>query len=195
MKQLVLLTILTLAVAGWAQSLGDVARASREHPKQSAKVVTNEDLKSEPSEKQPDVSGDLGQDLDHMRTVLHQICSDPRTNHGRTLSDFDKKQIEEGATPLRARVSHYESIQKHYKDALAELDSDVEARIQKTLPTGRPYTAEDVEQANLIRRDYESRKALLVKKGETDLQGFKALQQQLESVGQECSDAAKMVPD
>src|SRR3982751_2301668 len=195
MKRAFLLAVLVFAAASWAQSLGDVAREKREHTKPAAKVVTNEDLKSETVESQTEVSGDLGQELDRMRMVLHRVCSDPGTDNGRNVGESDKKEIEEAAMPLRVRFSRFEAIQKQYKEALAELDRDVEGRIQKTLPTGRPYTAEDAEQANLIRRDYESRKAVLLKKAAAELQGYKALQRQLESVAKECSEAAKTVPN
>jgi hypothetical protein len=117
MKRISVLAILTLAVSSWAQSLGDVARANRERPKQpTAKVVTNEDLKSDDGEKQSGTSGDLEQELDRMRSVFREICSDPKTEHGRKLSDYENQAIADRVKPLRrARRSvraHPEGIQR-----------------------------------------------------------------------------------
>ena len=196
MKRIGLLALLGLAVTSWAQSLGDVARANREHPKpRAAKVITNENLKSDSSEKKSAPSGDLKQELDDVRLVLREICSDPKTEHGRKLSDSDKQSIADAVKPLRARVTEFERIQKGYKDALAALNADMEAEINKAWPTARPFTETDVQRVKFIRQDYEARTASLIKKGESELQGYLTLQKDLESAGTECPEAAKTVPD
>jgi len=197
MKSIGVLALMVLAVSSWAQSLGEVARATRERPKQPAtKVITNEDLKPDPTDE--NASGpsiDLKQEIEHMRRVFHQICTDPRTQHGSKLSDYDKQEIAEGVKPLRARVKEFERIQKQYKDALAALDADMEAESKKAFPVGRPFNQKDIEKMKSMQEDYESRKAALIKRGESELQGYQAMQKELESVGNECPEAAKTVPD
>ena len=196
MKRISVLAILTLAVSSWAQSLGDVARANRERPKPpTAKVVTNEDLKSDDGEKQSGTSGDLEQELDRMRSVFREICSDPKTEHGRKLSDYENQAIADRVKPLRARVDQFERIRKGFKEALAALDNEMQIEIKKAWPTGRPFTQADVQRVKTIREDYDARKSSLIKKGESELQGYLVLQKDLESVGAECPEAAKTIPD
>ena len=161
-----MLAILTLAVSSWAQSLGDVARANRERPKQpTAKVVTNEDLKSDDGEKQSGTSGDLEQELNRMRSVFREICSDPKTEHGRKLSDYENQAIADRVKPLRARVDQFERIRKGFKEALAALDNEMQVEIKKAWPTGRPFTQADVQRVKTIREDYEASEIVIDKEG------------------------------
>ena len=180
---------------GWGQSLGDVARASREHTK-SAKVITDDDVKSEgPSDVPATNAGDLTQEIDHMRKIFRQICADPRTDHGRKLSDDDKHEMNEGIKPLRVRVNQFEQTEQHYKDALADLDKKYESKFKEIWPTTRPATDEDVEKGKALKQQYEVEKAALLKQGDGELQPYQSLLKQLESVGRECPAAAKTVSD
>jgi len=71
----------------------------------------------------------------------------------------------------------------------------MEVEIKKAWPTVRPFTQVDVQRVKTIREEYEARKSSLVKKGESELQGYLALQKDLESIGAECPEAAKTIPD
>jgi hypothetical protein len=194
MIRAILLLMLAFGLSLWGQSLGDVARENREHAK-ATKVITNDDIPGATRTEPSAVAGDLREELQHVRQILHQICSDPRTSHGRKLSDYDKRDIEDGVKPLRARVKEYEGVQKRYKDALAEIDKSWEEKFKASWPSGRPATEEDVDRVKALRRDYESEKTALQSKGESELQGYMVLQKELESVGKECPEAAKTVPD
>jgi len=196
MKRISVLAILSLAISGWAQSLGDVARANRERPKQSSvKVITNDDLKRDSSEKESGTTGDFQQDLDRMRSTFREICSDPKTDQGRKLTEYNKQEIGDRVKPLRARVDEFERIRKGFQEAVAALDNEMEVEIKKAWPTVRPFTQVDVQRVKTIREEYEARKSSLVKKGESELQGYLALQKDLESIGAECPEAAKTIPD
>src|SRR5256885_8322792 len=117
MHRMAVLIVLTLTASGWAQSLGDVVRADRERAKpRAAKVVTNDDLSGDAETKEDGNSGSLAAELAYMRKVLRGICSDPKTDHGTRLADEDKQAIDDGVTPLRARMDDFERIQKKYKD-------------------------------------------------------------------------------
>jgi cell division septum initiation protein DivIVA len=127
--------------------------------------------------------------------VLHGICADPRTESGRYLSNEDKKALDDVVKPLRARVMEFERIRKKYKSALAALDQDFEAKIVKTVNTGQPFTDADLQRVKSLRLDHDARRTALVQQGERELEGLKALQQELEKVGDECPAAAATVPD
>jgi hypothetical protein len=117
------------------QSLGDVARDSRERKKATAtKVITDEDL--EP--KKPGSTSGLDKELDRMRKILLAICDDPKTEHGRNLSDYDKKTITDGVKPLRSAWPSTRASRKKYKDDLAEMETYYEAEFQKTFSHDRP---------------------------------------------------------
>ena len=191
---LLFILIFVLGCSTWAQSLGDVARADRDHAK-TAKIITNDDIPSALQAEPSGVAGDLTQELQNMRKILHQICSDPRTNRGRKLSDYDKRDIDSGVKPLRARVNEFETLQNRYKEELAELDKNWEAKLQATWPKGRAATDDDIQRVKALREQYESEKTALRSKAESDLQPYVALQKELESVGKECPEAAKSVPD
>ena len=196
MKRIGVLAILALAVSSWAQSLGDVARANRERPKQSSvKVITNDDLKRDSSEKESGTTGDFQQALDRMRSTFREICSDPKTDHGRKLTEYNKQEIADRVKPLRARVDEFERIRKGFQEAVAALNNEMEVEIKKAWPTVRPFTQADVQRVKTIREEYEARKSSLVKKGESELQGYLSLQKDLESIGAECPEAAKTIPD
>ncbi len=187
--------ILALSYSVWAQSLGDVARASREHTK-SAKVITDDDVKTEgPSDAPASNSGDLTQEVDHMRKIFRQICADPRTDHGRKLSDDDKRDMNEAVKPLRVRVNQFEQTQQHYKDALADIDKKYEAKFKEIWPTTRPATDDDIEKGKALKQQYELEKASLLKQGDGELLPYQSLMKQLESVGRECPAAAKTITD
>src|SRR5690348_845540 len=108
MKKL-LVVVFALAGSCCAQSLGDVAKQSREQSKKKAtKTITNEDLLGNT----PLPTAGLDLELARVKQVLHDICVDPKTNEGRILTDNDKQAMEESVKPLRARVNDYLRIQK-----------------------------------------------------------------------------------
>ena len=118
-----------------------LARASRESKKATpAKVFTDEDLEPKKPSSSPGYSGDLGKELDRVRKILRGVGEDAKADHGRDLSDYDKKTIADGVKPLRFRVAEYESTQKKYKDELAEMEKYYEAEFQKTFPHDRPLS-------------------------------------------------------
>jgi hypothetical protein len=196
MQRMAVLVVLTLAVSGRAQSLGDVVRADRERPKpRAAKVVTNDNLNGDVDAKEDGNSGSLAAELAYMRKVLRGICSDPRTDHGTKLADEDKQAINDGVTPLRARMDDFERIQKKYKDALAALDEKLEADIFRVAKTGGPLTERDIQRMKSVRADYDTRRAALMMNAKAELKDYETLQKELESVGSECPEAAKTVPN
>src|SRR3954469_25464137 len=193
MRALVGIAVLALLGMCHAQSLGDVAKANRDKPKNSkTKTITNEDL---PGEKHSRPSSDMQRELDYMRQVLQGICLDPKTNQGRILSDHDKQSIDDGVKPLRARVNQYERIQKEYKQSFTKLDEDAEIALAAATPKSRPITDEDVQKFKSIRTNYAARRAELQKEAEARLGDYRKLQLELEEVGKECPEAAKTVPD
>jgi hypothetical protein len=185
--------ILIVAATCCAQSLGDVARANRAKPKpSSAKTITNEDL---PGATKTGPPSDLARELDHIKLVLQEICLDPKTNGGRTLSDYDKQALTGGVKPLRARINDYERIQKEYKQSFAKLDLEMETAMQAAAPKERALNDGDIQKLKGIRSDYEARRAALLQEGEARLSGYRKLQLDLEEIGKECPEAAKTVPD
>src|SRR5512147_2330865 len=128
--------LILLALPVHAQSLGDVVRADRERPrKHAAKVITNDDLRPLHEDPETGMTADLFDELAHMRVVLREICSDPRSDRGRKLSDYDQRSLADAAKPLRARVAAFERMDKDYKDALAALDQSMDANLQIALVT------------------------------------------------------------
>ena len=108
-KVKLVVVVLAMASSCCAQSLGDVAKQSREQSKKKAtKTITNEDL---PGNKPVSTTG-LDLELAHVKQVLHDICVDPKTNEGRILTDSDKQAMEESVKPLRVRVNEYLRIEK-----------------------------------------------------------------------------------
>ncbi len=193
MKRAIGCAILLCASASWPQSLGEIARANREQKKQrAAKVITNEDLKHE---NESGLATDVDLELDRMRVVFREVCADPRTEHGNRLSDADRKAIDDGVKPLRARVNAYERVQKQYKDELKALDEQMEMQMAKAWPKDRAFTEQDVERIKALRAEHEVRRLALISRGEGELKGYIELQKQLEAVATECPAAAKTVPD
>lgn len=134
-------------------------------------------------------------ELEHMRTILRGICSDPRTAEGRTLSDTDKAVMAAGIKPLRARVEEFERNRKKYKDALATLDQDFEAKVLKAVNSEKPLTDVDLQRVKSLRQERDARRATLIRQAEGEEQAFRAWQEEVEAVGEECSAAANTVPD
>ena len=192
MKKLVAVLLMLVGTC-CAQSLGDVAKANRDKPKNpKTKTITNEDL---PGEKRVDTNSTLALELEHVRQVLRGICEDPKTNNGRVLSDYDKQSLDDGVKPLRVRVNEYERIQKEYKQAFKKIEEDTEVALAAATPKGRPFTDEDMQKIKSIRIDYDARRAALQKEAEARLGDYRKLQLELEEVGKECPEAAKTVPD
>ncbi len=191
MKWSVLFLVLAVGTAGWAQSLGEIARADRERSKPHAsKVITNDDLRRFHGEEDTGFSPDAYDELLHLRVVLRQICSDPKSDHGRNLSDYDQQSLTDAVQPLRARVSEFERKVQEHKDALAALDREIGAELQKTIGA-----EPDLPRAKSARGELDLRRAALLKDAEIDLKGFTALQKELGSIGKECPEAANTVPD
>jgi chromosome segregation ATPase len=188
MRRLCAFAMIIVLSSLWAQSLGDVARATSNRPKAS-KVITNDDLAT------PDRTDSLQQELDRMRFVLREICADPKTERGRKLSNYDKRSIDEAVKPLRERVNAYERLRNDYKERLDALDKEMEEDSRKKWPKDRPFTEGDIQRRNAMAQDYRSRRAALAAQGENEFAGYREFQLQLESVGNECPEAAKTIPD
>jgi hypothetical protein len=171
------------------QSLGDVARDSRERKKATAtKVITDEDL--EP--KKPGSTSGLDKELDRMRKILLAICDDPKTEHGRNLSDYDKKTITDGVKPLRSAWPSTRASRKNTRTIWLKWRRITRRSFRRHFhTTGQP----DIDRVKALRLEYEGKKQNLVNRGELDLKDYGAFQKQLESVGEECPLAAKTVPD
>jgi hypothetical protein len=190
-RRLATLVLLSVAVPCCAQSLGDAARENRRQPKQqrATKVFTNDELKAEGGA--PDGAT---QEVDRVRSVFRGICDDPRTDHGRKLSDYDRDKIENAARPVRARANEYEATQRRYKTALADLDKEMETEIAKAWPAGRRYSQADSDRIQSLRQEYGSRRMLLVAQAEGDLRGYEELKKQRDAAWAECPGASRSVP-
>lgn len=204
MRPLCVVTILIFAAPGWAQSLADIARADREREKPRArKVITNENLqnfaveeKSAAEKKdEPEPTDPLQRELYRVRHILRGICADPRTESGSNLSNDDKQAMNEGVKPLRARVQDFELSRKKYNEALAAVDREFEPRIIKAVYTGREFTDADLQRVKALRQEHDARQAALTQQFQREVESFKAMQQQVEAVIDECPAAAAAVPD
>ncbi len=192
MHRLAILVLLLASVSASAQSLGDVARESRERPKHAAKTITEDDLKPvEP----PAPTTPVQHDLDRMRAVFREICDDPRTKNGTELSDYDHQIIDEAVKPLRARKNQWEQVQKDYKDKVAALETEMDSEVEKMWPKGRPATESDMARMKAINEDYDGRRKEVRNEAERVLQPYFQFGRDLEEVGKECPAAAKSVPD
>jgi len=192
-----LVVALMLTASCYAQSLGDVAKQSREQPKKkAAKTITNEDL---PSEKKTastsSGAGDQEREFEHMKRVMEDICADPKTNHGRTLSDYDKQMMEDGVKPLRVWVDEQKRWHKEAKAALDELELETEKATAAATPKNRPMNDEDMAKFKAIQADYEAKRAALLRQTEDQQKAWAAFNRRLEEIGQACPEAAKTVPD
>jgi hypothetical protein len=84
MKWFGAIAIMMLALSGWGQSLGDLARANRERQQQSTqnpqvkRVFTNDDMQSGASAAMPETVEDASNDLNVLKFVLWQICTIPK---------------------------------------------------------------------------------------------------------------------
>jgi hypothetical protein len=200
----VIAAVLVCAVPGWAQSLADLVRADREKPKPRArKVITDDNLKepaTAPSSeteaaKSQEPADPFQRELFRMRNVLHDICADPRTDQGRNLSAEDKAAMTEGVKPLRVRAREFEKRGDASKNALATLDQEFEAKILKVIHTAQPLTDADIQRVKAMRDEHDARRAVLIKQAESEAEAYKAFQQELEPVADECPAAAASVPD
>ena len=191
-----LIVVLALATSCCAQSLGDVAKQSREQPKKkAAKTITNEDLPSDKKAASTSSAGDQERELEHMKQILEDICDDPKTNRGRTLSDYDKQMMEEGVKPLRVRVDEQKRWHKETKAALDQLEADTEKATADATPKGRPMNDEDIAKFKAIQQDYEAKRTALIKSAEGEQEAWTAFNRRLEEISQACPEAAKTVPD
>jgi hypothetical protein len=195
MKKLVIV-VLALAGTCCAQSLGDVAKQSREQPKKkAAKTFTNEDLPSERQTSPDSAATDQERELEHMKQVLEDICADPRTNRGRTLSDYDKQMMDEGVKPLRVRVDQQKQWHKETKAALDQLEQEAEKSIQAITPKDRPMNDDDMAKFKAIQQDYEAKRDSLLKQTEAQQKEWVMFNRRLEEISAACPEAAKSVPD
>ncbi len=204
MRVAVIAAVMVCAVSGWGQSLGDLMRAEREKPKPHAsRVITNDNLndptnapaveaKPEPPKEPTDP---LQRELFHMRTILHNICADPRTENGQTLSAEDKAAMDEGVKPLRVRVAAFQKASKKLKDDLAALDQAFEAKILRVVNTPAPLTDADLQRVKSLREEHDAQRAALIEQAARDRESYKTLQEQLGPVVDECPAAAASVPD
>jgi hypothetical protein len=201
MRTIVAITAVLVAVSSWGQSLGDVARADRARAKTPAtKTLTDDDLKKDDSvkaggESQSSAPDGLQDELEHMKNVFHQICSDPRTDHGGRLSDNDRQEIADAAKPLRERVQKFQDAGAQYKSELEGLNKKMEAEVKSALPSNRAPTDADTQKVKALQQKYDSQKVSLLDRAKSDLREYEGLQKQLEAVGNECPKAAQVVPD
>lgn len=205
MRVVAMMAILVCAASGWAQSLADLVRADREKAKPHAlKVITNDNLNEPatapasdaPKEKPPEEPTDPFQrELFRIRTVLHNICADPRTENGQNLSADDKAAMSIGVKPLRVRAREFEKKDAATKNALAALDQDFEAKAVNIIHTSHPLTDADIQRIKTMRDEHDARRAALLKQAESEAEAYKAFQEQLEPVVDECPAAAASVPD
>lgn len=196
-KVLIVVLAMSASCCALSQSLGDVAKQSREQPKKkAAKTITNEDLLIEKSARSTaSSSGDQERELEHMKQVLEDICADPKTNHGRSLSDADKQMMEQGVKPLRVRVDQQKQWHKETKAALDQLEQDAEKSIQAITPKDRSMNDDDMAKFKAIQQDYEAKRNSLLKQTEAQQKEWVMFNRRLEEISAACPEAAKSVPD
>lgn len=205
MRAIVAGVLMLFAVAGWAQSLGDLVRADRDRAKPRARrVITNDNL-NEVSSKDVTIEptaaaaaeppDGLSPDLHQMKVILRNICADPRTEEGRVLSDDDKQAMLGGIKLLHQRVEEFERMRRKSNDALAALNKDFEAKVVKAVNTGKPFTDADLQRVKALWLEHDVHRATLLRQAEGEMENYKTFQQQVDAVGNECPAAAAGVPD
>ncbi len=188
--------MLAMGASCCAQSLGDVAKQTREQPKKkAAKTITNEDLPTDKKTASDPSAGDQDRELEHMKQILEDICADPKTNHGRTLGAHEKDMLEEGVKPLRVRVDEQKKWHQETNAALDELELETEKAVAATTPKDRPMNDEDMAKFKAIQADYQGKRAALIKDTEGQQKDWAVFNRRLEEISQACPEAARQVPD
>ena len=190
------LAILLCSISVHGQSLADAARANREQKRAPAKIVlTDDDVRSESAAASSELSGDAGKDLNALRFVLQNICADPKTDHGKTLSTADRQSIADAQKPLRARVQDHERMHQYYKDEVSALNKRFEAEDAQYWPvSGRPLAEWQIEQSKALRKNFDAKKSAAEKAADDETEKAKALQKEIEATNGTCPAAAKAVP-
>jgi hypothetical protein len=119
---------LVLSSSCWGQSLGDVARQSREKAGPHArKTITNDDLAdSQASSATVNPEGEVAA----ARKILKDKCGNPQMDKERTLSESEMQIVAEAVRTLRERLKLSEQKLKEYGQKVGEF-----AEEQKTGPS------------------------------------------------------------
>src|SRR5215510_4959435 len=112
MRRLAILSLFVLSASCWGQSLGDVARQSREKDGPHArKTITNDDLADSQGSSE---TTDPDRELTAARKVLKDMCEIPQTDKERTLSESEKQAVAAAVRTLRERLKLSEQKLKEY---------------------------------------------------------------------------------
>jgi hypothetical protein len=157
------LLALCLSSRAWSQSVADAAREARERQqaKANAKVITDEDVPSHPTGDDPNaVDSGLQSDIDHLREVYQDVCSEASSRNLKQLPPEMQKRVEDAARPVHARLAKYR--QEANPDNGGKLDRDeqteVQAYIQTLVPAGRTLTLEERQHLGVIHARYAERR-------------------------------------
>ncbi len=165
MKRIVFfLLAICLSSRAWSQSVADAAREARERQraKANAKVITDEDVPSHPASNDPNaVDPGLQSDIEHLREVYQDVCSEASSRNLKQLPPEMQKRIEDAARAVHARLA------KNRQEATlanggGNLDRDeqaeVQAYIQTLAPAGRVLTEEQRQHVDAIHARYAERR-------------------------------------
>lgn len=182
--------LIALPVSAVSQSVADAARTSRDKQKsQARKTITDDDMAPAPMSSG---DGNWQNELDRMKTVFEQICSDPKTENGRMLGDQDKQAIDEAVKPLRARIEEINRRSKEYKEEFAKLDKEQEAVLLAAASKGEP-TEEDRQKALQMKSEFDTKRSVLKEKVDKQLKENEKLKNDVVEVGTACPAAAATV--
>ncbi len=145
-----------------SQSVADAAREARERQraKANAKVITDDDVPSHPASNDPNaVDPGLQSDIDHLREVYQDVCSEASSRNLKQLPPEMQKRIEDAARPVHTRLA------KNRPEATPDngkLDRDeqaeVQAYIQTLVPAGHALTPEQRQHVDAIHARYAERR-------------------------------------
>lgn len=163
MRLYVSLIVVSVASMCLGQSVADVARASQERHQAAGtrKVVTDDDMPAKPNaEAAAGTTTDTAMhaEMDHLRTVYLDLCSDPAVRRSNQLSPEMKQKLKEAAEPLQKRL---QEISKRVEQSESEgLSHEEQAEVNAVTPAdGRALTLEERQKVGAIRERYAEKRS------------------------------------
>jgi len=180
--RLLLCGFLVLVSSCLAQSLGDVARESREKAKpQARKTITDDDLGPRHT-----ADTDADADLEQARKVIHDLCGGATGGDASSLGGRDKQSLISAVQVLSDRRSASQQKLKGYGDQAGELEEKRKREISGAFPKGRPATDDEAHLIKVINDDYKKRFEELMRKAKAEGKVFEELGAELTLAGKQC---------
>lgn len=152
-----------LSSRAWSQSVADAAREARERQraKANAKVITDDDVPSHPASNDPNaIDSGLQGDIDHLRDVYQDVCSEVSSRNLKQLPPEMQKRLEDAALPVHARLAKYSQANTDNGRGRPDRDeqAEVQAYIQTLVPAGHALTPEQRQHVDAIHARYAERR-------------------------------------